>query len=390
MRKLMIFPLLLTLCCGTLAACQGTPSDPNTTDTQKTAMTDTQEMSTPEQTTEIESIDPATLSLTTYTLTQDTAHFKQHGRLILLADGLGCDHVMSGIEFEGIMYGEVKLTLSVTANTYFTVYIDGERVEQRLTATADTTELVIANFDTAELHNVRFVKQTEPQFSLCTLKSVTLTGELGDAPAQKPLYIEFLGDSITCGYGNLGTSSSEDPGNQVWHDGTQSFAAFTALALDADFSMIGCSGIGVNKGYPAFDMQQFYEKTSFFRDSTSEGSDHVFGRAPDAIVINLGTNDYPHGATEQEFKDSVKNLITFVRTAYDKDIPIVWVHNMMGECRFAWTEAVLEEMGGESAGIYSVRCNASHLGTNGHPNIAGHQNASKHLLKTLKELGLGE
>ena len=82
-------------------------------------------------------------------------------------------------------------------------------------------------------------------------------------------------------------------------------------------------------------------------------------------------------------------VYTFIRTSYGKDVPIVWVHNMMGECRFAWTEAVIEEMGGEAAGIYAVRCNASHLGTNGHPNIAGHQNASKHLLRTLKEL-LGE
>ena len=384
MRKLMIFPLLLALCCGTLAACQDTPSDTNTTDTKETTdMTETQEMTTPEQTTEIESIDPATLSLTTYTLPQDVAHFKQHGRLIPLADGLACDHTMSGIEFEGVMYGEVKLTLSVTADTYFTVFIDGERVENRFAATTDTTELVIANFDTAQVHNVRIVKQTEPQFSLCTLKAVTLAGELGDAPADKPLYIEFLGDSITCGYGNLGDHTSQNPGTALWEDGTQAFAGATALALDADCSIISCSGIGANKGYPTFDMQQYYEKASYYRDQTE---DHVFGRVPDVVVINLGTNDAGMGATEQGFQDSVRSLITLIRTAYGKDVPIVWVHNMMGECRFAWTETVLDELGGKSAGIYVLRASANHEGGNGHPTLAHHAAVAKRLTKEIQKL----
>lgn len=322
----------------------------------------------------------------TYSLIDDIAGFKLHGRRMLLSDGVGCDHTMSGIEFEGMMCGKVTVSLSCTADTYFTVFIDGERAEQRFAATAETTELVIADFDTAKVRNVRLLKQTEPQFSLCTLKSVTLTGELNAAPAPKPLYIEFLGDSITCGYGNLGKPGAREPGHQIWHDGTRSFAALTALALDADCSLISCSGIGVNKGYPFFDMQQYYEKASFFRDWTSEGSNHVFGRVPDVAVINLGTNDAGLGAAEQGLKESVRKLITFVRTAYGKNMPVIWVHNMMGECRFDWTKTVLEDMGGESAGIYTVCAEPDHNGTNGHPGPNGHTAAAQKLTEKIKEI----
>jgi hypothetical protein len=227
------------------------------------------------------------------------------------------------------------------------------------------------------------LKQTEPQLSLCTLRSVTLTGELGTAPAEKELYLEFLGDRITCGYGNLGDHSSPDPGCALWEDGSKAFAALSALALDTDFSMISCSGIGVHKGYPYFDMLQYYQKASFFRDQTAPCT---FCRVPDAIVINLGTNDAGLGAEQQGFEDSVHKLITFVRTFYGKDVPIVWVHNMMSECRFAWTEAVICGMGGESAGIYTLRAQADHNGTNGHPALCGHAAAAQLLTKKLKEL----
>lgn len=389
-RTLSLF-LCGLLCMGLLVGCDKTPAQETATEqsTEHSTQQDTQpitEQTTEEVTTEVQTYDPATLSEQSYFLLTDKEHFKHHGRLLPLADGLACDHVMSGIEFEGIMYGKVTLTVGSDRDTYFTVWVDGVRQNQRFFAPAGAAELTLAEFDTAQMHNIRVLKQTEPQFSLCTIKTVTLTGELTDAPANKQFYIEVLGDSISSGYGNLGNTNSENPGEAIWHDGTQTYAALSIEDLDADCSIISCSGIGANKGFPFFDMQQYYEKASFFRDWTSANSGHTFDRVPDVVIINLGTNDYSQGATEQGFKDSVKSLITFIRTSYGKDVPIVWVHNMMGECRFEWTEPVLEELGGEAAGIYSVKCTPNHSGTNGHPGLPAHRAAARALTQKLKEL----
>ena len=86
------------------------------------------------------------------------------------------------------------------------------------------------------------------------------------------------------------------------------------------------------------------------------------------------------------FQDSVRNLITLIRTVYGKDVPIVWVHNMMGECRFAWTETVLDELGGKSAGIYVLSASANHDGGNGHPTLAHHAAVAKRLTKEIQKL----
>lgn len=383
MKRSLLLLLAFLLCIGLFTACDQSPdTNEQTTDPQSEAPTFGAELTTQESTTDSE-----TLAKQTYVPATDTAHFKQHGRLFAVAGGrLGCDHVMSGLEFEGLLYGDVLLQLSVTADTYFTVFIDGERSEQRLYASPTTSELILATFDTPEVHNVRVLKQTESQHSLCTIGTLTVTGELYDAPSAKSLYIEVLGDSITCGYGCLGKPNSENPGGAEWHDGTQTYAALSVLALDADCSVISASGIGISKGFPSFLMQQFYEKTSYIRDSVSGTSDYTFDRVPDAVVINLGTNDYTQGAEEQAYKDGVRALITYIRTVYGKDVPIVWVHNMMGQCRFSWTNAVLEEMGGEQADLYTVGTTINQKGTHGHPDLQGHSAAADKLTAKLKEI----
>ena len=324
----------------------------------------------------------SSLSRKTYNISKDWKNFKLLGRTQDVNGGVACDFTASGIEFQGVMTGEVVLSLSCDRNTYFTVYIDGERVEERFFADSNTYELVIADFDGEESHHVRVLKQTEAQWSLAVLKSITVTGKLDDAPEKKDLYIEFIGDSITCGYGNLGDSSSPNPGTALWEDGTQTYAFLTAEALGADCSVVGCSGIGIDKGWTDFSESDFYPKASFYRDRN--GADYSFLRAPDVVVINLGTNDQSRGSTEEEFKAGVRELINYVRDSYGTDMPIVWAYNMMGNGRFDWTKTVLEDMGGEAKGLYYVQLNQNGAGTNGHPNLEAQKTAAVTLTEFIK------
>ncbi len=317
------------------------------------------------------------LSSKTYNISDDYMYFKLIGRMQDVDDGVSCDFTASGIEFDGVMTGEVVLSLSCDRNTYFTLYIDGVRSEERLFADSSTSELTLTSFEGEQTHNIRLLKQTEPQWSLSVLKEISITGHLDTAPEKKDIYIEFIGDSITCGYGNLGDSSSPNPGTALWEDGTRAYAFMTAEALDADYSIVGCSGIGIDKGHTGFSESDFYQKTSFYRDRN--GDDYSFFRIPDLVVINLGTNDQSCGSTEEDFKAGVRALINYIRDSYGKDIPIVWAYNMMGNGRFDWTRTVLEDMGGEANGLYSVQLNQNHEGGNGHPNLAAQKLASETL-----------
>ena len=319
------------------------------------------------------------ISLKSYNIAEDWKYFKRIGRMQEIDGGVSCDFTASGIEFEGIMSGEVTLSLSCDRATYFTVYIDGVRSEERLYADSSTGFITLASFDGEETHNIRVLKQTEPQWSLSILKEITLRGKLDDAPARKSTYIEIIGDSITCGYGNLTENGTQNAGQALYEDGTQAYSFMTAEALDADYSIVGCSGIGIDKGWTDFSESDFYPKASFYRDRN--GADYEFVRIPDLVIINLGTNDQSRGSTEEDFKAGVRALINYVRDSYGKDMPIVWAYNMMGNGRFDWTKTVLEDMGGEDNGLYYVQLEQNSEGGNGHPDLEAQKVASETLTK---------
>ena len=325
------------------------------------------------------------LSYKTYDISKDWKYFKLVGRVFDVEGGVACDFTASGIEFEGVMNGEVTLSLSCDRNTYFTVYIDGERVDKRFFADAGTKELTIADFEDEAEHHVRVLKQTEPQWSLCVLKELTVIGKLKEAPAKKDKYIEVIGDSITCGYGNLKIDGVSNSG-ALYQDGTQTYAFLAAEALGADASIVGCSGIGIDKGWTDFSESDFYPKASFYRDKT--GENYNFFRVPDLVIINLGTNDQSRGSTEEDFKAGVRELIEFIRDSYGEDMPIVWAYNMMGNGRFDWTRTVLDDMGGEAEGLYSVELVYNNQGGVGHPTLEAQIESSEILTKFIQDKGI--
>lgn len=114
------------------------------------------------------------------------------------------------------------------------------------------------------------------------------------APERPKLRIEFIGNSITCGYGTEADSGdthfSYDTENH-----TLSYAYLTARALDADFNIVARSGIGMYRSYngpregtPDNRIPAEYDHTLIY--DPAHYWDHRSFR-PDIICINLGTND---------------------------------------------------------------------------------------------------
>lgn len=319
------------------------------------------------------------VSFKNYNIATDWRYFKLIGRTQEVNGGVSCDFTASGIEFSGIMSGEVTLSLECDRATYFTVYVDGERSEYRLYADSSISCITLASFEGEDTHSIRVLKQTEPQWSLAVLKEISVKGKLDDAPARKDKYIEIIGDSITCGYGNLTVNGTQDAGQAVYEDGTLAYSFMTAEALNADYSIVGCSGIGIDKGWTDFSESDFYPKASFYRDRN--GADYEFVRVPDLVIINLGTNDQSRGSTENDFKAGVRALINYIRDSYGSDVPVVWAYNMMGNGRFDWTKTVLEDMGGESNGLYYVQLEQNNEGGAGHPDLEAQRLASETLTR---------
>ncbi len=129
---------------------------------------------------------------------------------------------------------------------------------------------------------------------------------------QKPLNLEFIGDSITTGEGAIGAVHDND-WSSVFFSGWNTYPRMVADDLGARFSVVSQSGWGISSSWddhrsgriPRIYTQVCGALTS--PESVAEGmaGEFDFTRdSADAVIINLGTNDdgafhqSPNGLTD--------------------------------------------------------------------------------------------
>ena len=339
---------------------------------------------------------PATETLTakTYNLATENSQLRYIGRTKPNEEGIICDHSASGIEFQGYFTGDVVLTVaSLKADTYFTVYIDGERVEERFCATYGyDVELKMATFEDSLFHKIKILKQTEIGWSGSTLMQLDVTGYLVEAPEDRSLYFEFYGDSLTSGFGNIGLSSNDDAGYPEYQDATQTYGFLFSETADADCSILAMSGVGLSVGYYDNPFLDYFSKYSHLRGDEEFSFEGV--RVPDIVVIHLGANDETKGDNpnnirgygentgefKNNFKEKAKELVNYIREGYNSNVIIVWAYDPW-EGVPNYVEEALGELGGEANGLFTVELKwngiAGYTGGGNHPNVTAHETHAK-------------
>jgi lysophospholipase L1-like esterase len=140
------------------------------------------------------------------------------------------------------------------------------------------------------------------------------------APPPVTRRLEFIGDSITCGYGIEGANESCGFTPQT-ENHYLTYAAITARNLQAELSTVAWSGKGVvcNYGDDATSctdpLPTYYDRTL----PNHADSSWDFSRfQPDAVVVNLGTNDLSTNTDPDQatFENAYKALLKHVRQVY--------------------------------------------------------------------------
>lgn len=178
----------------------------------------------------------------------------------------------------------------------FMVEIDGGE-PFKINFTPEDSLITLADSLPAGAHSLRVAYAIEGYEKNASFRGFTVTGEgarLLPPPERPALKMEFIGNSITCGYGTEET----DPSVGFSYDTenhTLGYAYLTARALDADFNVVARSGIGMYRSYggpregtPDQRMPVEYDRTLIYNP------DHYWNHSsfhPDIICINLGTND---------------------------------------------------------------------------------------------------
>ncbi len=241
------------------------------------------------------------------TITPNWHNVKPLGRTWPLEDGLwlafsgtGAEIAFTGDCCEVVIAGDSRAedAAAISDHARIAVELDGRRVLDAQISTPLHTFRIPA--EDGE-HILRIVKLSETAMSTCVIRSIT--AEHIRPTARKAHLVEFVGDSISCGYG----VDDEDPEHHFTtgtEDATCAYPCLTAQALDADYSLACISGYGVISGYTATAeepvtaqlLPDYYEKLGFsygaYRGMAPQEIRWDFAaRQPDLIVINLGTND---------------------------------------------------------------------------------------------------
>ena len=150
--------------------------------------------------------------------------------------------------------------------------------------------------DSFQRHRFRIMKMTENVKTYFGIRALHYNGTIHPLERRERKRIEFIGDSITCGYGNL----CPDRDRGFWsdeEDGWNAHGGIAARLLDLEPSFVSVSGITLTD-YDAFPMPYVMDQVYAWTDRP--GQERV-GQTPekwdfaahpsDYVVLNLGTND---------------------------------------------------------------------------------------------------
>lgn len=233
----------------------------------------------------------------------------------------------------------ISADLEDTGNSdYFDVTIDGATTRLQLASGRHTVAL--ANGLAAGMHDLMLTRRTET-----FLGTTTVHGFSGATlvPTPRPgRLIEFVGDSITCGYGVLGATAT-CPFAADTEAETHAWGAFASTALDAVHVSIAYSGGGMyrnNGGTTTNTLPMRYGRT--FADDTASTWD--FSYTPDAIVIGLGTNDFAQGDPGAAFVTAYASFVGMLRMRFPNAAIVLATSPMLGGMEHTTQRGYLDQV----------------------------------------------
>ncbi len=332
--------------------------------------------------------------------------YYEDGKLLCALSGTGIEFTFSGTKCVITLIGDSG-SLSVgqsDSHARVAFYVNGERVaDEMLNKYMD--EYTVFESETPKEVTVTVVKLSESAQSTFCIGDIKVTGTTIKPSAEKELFIEFIGDSITCGYG-VDDPNKDNHFSTKTEDVTKTYAYLTAQALEADYSMVSFSGHGIISGYTTGDkvseqtVQQYYDKLGFCWTANPhfnpvELTWDFTVRQPDVIVINLGTNDESYtgndAARREEYRAAYVEFIKTVRTN-NPDAKILCTLGMMGDGLYPTIETAVADYTAETgdsnvfAMKFDVQSASDGYGADWHPSAITHEKAAEKLVAKIKEI----
>ena len=244
-----------------------------------------------------------------YTL-DDIPHFKILGRNVADAGRNGKPLALfwtaSGIECR-VRAGELWMDMESLYDIYepwISVRVNGTQIARFMITEGKHRVCLYRGFPPDTVNDVQVLKETQPM-PADPAHCLLIYGFAADSTVEflkvpeKSLKLEFVGDSITTGEG-LGGAVREMDWISACMATDCNYARLTAQKLDADFRIVSQSGWGVVSGWDNnvnSVIPRYYDQIcglvpgDLYEKLGAHARYDFSVWKPDAVVINLGTND---------------------------------------------------------------------------------------------------
>jgi lysophospholipase L1-like esterase len=218
------------------------------------------------------------------------------------------------------------------SSSNYDVIVDGVVTKQIVVnSTTAAAPFVLASGLPLADHTVEVYKRSEANDGIETFHGFTFPngGTVLSPPLPGKHTIEFIGDSITAGFGVEGAGANCDvsPLIDTLTNVHKSFAGVTAGNLGADATFIAFSGKGVTRNFDTGDTQLLFGNAMGTQDlyDVTKVDDTTatwgFKPVPDAVVIALGADDFNNPGngtppTAVAFQAAYKAFLVHIRAKY--------------------------------------------------------------------------
>lgn len=235
----------------------------------------------------------------------------------------------------------VSITLEDNGWNWFEVEIDG-RKRSPLGAQKGVREYVLATDLEDGEHVLRFARRNEAHGGVSRFVRFSFADGHGMlAPPPRPTRrIEYVGDSITCGFGTEGTFPCPFEYRTENHE--LAYGAIAARELGAEAHTICWSGWGMVRGADGgwgANVPSVYGRT-FHKHAQPAWDAAAFH--PDAVVIALGTNDFGRGDPGKDFVEAYVLFLARLRALHPDALVVATTSPMLRDAPKARQRELME------------------------------------------------
>ncbi len=352
----------------------------------------------------------------------EVENMKVHGRTTGCLSPLTLFWTGSALEFNA-RGSELWIEVEVDYEVYepwIGIVINGVAVSRQMLTAGKYWICLFRGMNPDVVKNVRVVKEVQAMSGdpRCCLQihGVRFDGDF--LPVEdKPLKLEFIGDSITSGEGAVGATTEED-WIPMWFSALNSYTFMTANALNAEYRVLSQSGWGVLTSWdnnPHANLPDYYEQVCGLlsgprNEALGTHQAHDFEAwQPDVVVINLGTNDgsafhspewvdATTGETRKQrlnedgtyreedlkiFEEAVRRFLMKLRKNNPK-AHLVWAYGMAGipmlPAIYRGVDVYVRETEDRRVSVFQLpNTKEETAGSRAHPGAAAHEQAAKEL-----------